>query len=74
MTAQVQHLKLYATSDKDWEEDVTIVDPRYNDKIRGKSILIEWLAIPSNPYGSGWAAAENYGTQLITMIEDMRKL
>ncbi len=74
VTAQVQHLKLYATSDKDWEEDVTIVDPRYNDKIRGKSILIEWLAIPSNPYGSGWAAAENYGTQLITMIEDMRKL
>ncbi|MCR5098235.1 MAG: N-acetylmuramoyl-L-alanine amidase [Lachnospiraceae bacterium] len=74
VTAQVQHLKLYATEDNSWEEDVTIVDPRYNEKIRGKAMLIEWLAIPSNPYGSGWAAAENYGVQLLTMMDDMKKM
>ncbi len=74
VTAQVQHLKMYATSDKSWEDDVTIVDPRYNEKVRGKAILVEWLAINQNPYGTGWAAADNYGVQLISMMDEMRKL
>ena len=74
VTAQVQHLKLYASKSKKWEDGVTIVDPRYSDKIRGKAMLVEWLAIPQNPNGTGWAAADNYGTQLITMMDDMRKL
>ena len=74
VTAQVQHLKLYATKSKKWEKNVTIVDPRYNEDIRGKAMLVEWLGIPQNPYGSGWAAADNYGYNLISMMEDMRKL
>ncbi len=74
VTAQVQHLKMYATTDKSWEEDVTIVDPRYSDKLRGKAILVEWLSISANPYNTGWATAENYGVSLIGMMDDMKKL
>ena len=74
VTAQVQHLKLYASTKKDWESGVQIVDPRYNEKLRGKSVLIEWLGIPQNPNGSGWAAADGYGYHLISMINDMRSL
>ena len=59
--AQVQHLKAYASSDNLVQE---CVDPRFAYVTRESAPYVEWLGIQENPYGSGWAAADNYGYTL----------
>lgn len=64
--AQIQHLKAYANSEP---LNKACVDPRFQYVSRGNAPYVEWLGIPDNPYGKGWATAQNYGSSILTMIE-----
>ncbi|MDD6194947.1 MAG: glucosaminidase domain-containing protein, partial [Lachnospiraceae bacterium] len=70
---QVRHLKLYASTDINQVPNDG-ADPRYYAGLLGKAPYVEWLSIPHNPYGTGWAAAESYGRDLISMIWKMRSM
>lgn len=63
--AQVQHLKAYAGSEP---LKKNCVDPRFEYVTRGSAPYVEWLGIPDNPYGAGWATAQNYGSSILQMI------
>ena len=66
--AQIQHLKAYATSDPLIQE---CVDDRYEYVKKGSAPYVEWLGQQKNPEGTGWATGENYGYDIVGMIEDM---
>ena len=68
--AQVQHLKCYAT---DKPLNNSNVDPRWWSELRNKAPYVEWLSIPNNPFGRGWAADPEYGVKLLNMISDIKK-
>ena len=63
--ANVQHLKCYA-SDAPLNNDR--VDPRWGEWLRNKAPYVQWLGIPENPYGAGWAAGKDYGKKIINII------
>ena len=65
--AQVQHLKFYACTDALNNDRV---DPRWSSSLRGKAKLVEWLGIPENPFGTGWAASAEYGYNLRGLMKD----
>ena len=67
--AQVQHLKAYANYDA---LNKGCVDPRFTYVSRGTAPYVEWLGIPDNPYGKGWATAQNYGSSILQMIRDIK--
>lgn len=67
--AQVQHLKAYATADPLKQE---CVDDRYEYVKKGAAPYVEWLGQQENPEGLGWATGDNYGYDIVRMIEDMR--
>lgn len=67
--AQVQHLKAYANKEP---LNQACVDPRFQYVARGNSPYVEWLGIPDNPYGKGWATAQNYGSSILTMIDMLK--
>ena len=70
--AQIQHLKAYATPGLTADVLKTeCVDPRFNYVTKGSAIYVEWLGIQENPNGTGWAAAEGYGFQIVEMIDDL---
>ena len=69
--AQVQHLKAYA-SDKDLKN--ACVDERFQYVTRKSAMYVEWLGIPDNPTGAGWAASKNYGKDLVEMITKLKSL
>lgn len=66
--AQVQHLKAYATSDA---LNSPCVDPRYDRVKKGSAPYVQWLGIQENPSGGGWAAARNYGYQIVEVISSL---
>lgn len=66
--AQIQHLKAYATADP---LEQACVDDRYELVKKGSAPYVEWLGQKENPQGAGWATGENYGYDIIGMIEDM---
>lgn len=66
--AQIQHLKAYATSDPLIQE---CVDDRYEYVKKGAAPYVEWLGQQENPEGLGWATGDNYGYDIVNMIEDM---
>ncbi len=66
LRAQIQHLKCYASTD-DLINDC--VDPRWSNSLRGKAPYIEWLSIPNNPYGVGWAADTRYADKLKSIMK-----
>lgn len=68
LRAQVQHLKAYACKDP---LNQACVDPRFSLVSRGCAPYIEWLAIPKNPTGAGWAADPDYGTKLLNIIKKL---
>ena len=66
--AQVQHLKAYASTDG---LNNACVDKRFQYVSRGTARYVEWLAIPQNPYGKGWAADADYGTKLLRIMDSL---
>ncbi len=66
--AQIQHLKAYATSDALNRE---CVDDRYEYVKKGSAPYVQWLGQQENPEGLGWATGDNYGYDIVGMIEDM---
>ena len=66
--AQIQHLKAYATTDALVQE---CVDDRYEYVKKGAAPYVEWLGQQENPEGLGWATGDNYGYDIVEMIEDM---
>ncbi len=67
--AQIQHLKAYATTDALEQE---CVDDRYEYVKKGAAPYVEWLGQQENPDGVGWATGENYGYDIVGMIQEMR--
>lgn len=68
LRAQVQHLKAYASTDA---LKNACVDTRFQYVSRGTARYVEWLAIPQNPYGGGWAADADYGTKLLRIMNSL---
>ena len=68
--AQVQHLKCYASTDK---LNGDCVDPRWGEWLRGKAPYVEWLSIPNNPYGTGWAGSATYADLIKDIMENINK-
>lgn len=66
--AQIQHLKAYATSDSLNQE---CVDDRYEYVKKGSAPYVQWLGQQENPEGLGWATGDDYGYDIVGMIEDM---
>lgn len=65
---QVQHLKAYACT----EELVNPkVDPRFRYVVRGSAPYVEWLGIPENPHGKGWAAGAGYGGKIMAILKEI---
>lgn len=64
--AQVQHLKAYANTDP---LNGACVDPRFQYVTRGAARFVEWLGIPDNPNGKGWAAGKGYGTSILSVMK-----
>ena len=64
--AQIQHLKCYASTD---ELVNPCVDPRWGNWLRGTAPYVQWLSIPNNPNGTGWAADANYSEKILKGIE-----
>lgn len=67
--AQIQHLKAYGC-----EEPLRCecVDPRFRFVARGTAPYIEWLGIPDNPQGKGWAAGRDYGKHILQILAAMQ--
>lgn len=68
LRAQVQHLKAYASTE---DLNNTCVDTRFKYVTRGTAPYVEWLSIPNNPYGKGWASDASYGTKLLNIINSL---
>lgn len=68
--AQLQHLKAYACEEPLRGE---CVDPRFRFVARGTAPYTEWLGIPDNPQGKGWAAGQNYGKQILSLLDSIQK-
>lgn len=71
LRAQTQHLKAYASTKA---LNQTCVDNRFSYVPRGCAPYVEWLAIPQNPYGKGWAADPAYGTKLLAIIKFVKNI
>lgn len=69
--AHVQHLKCYANDEPLKNE---CVDPRWGAWLRGKAPYVEWLSIPNNPNGTGWAGDADYAAKILKGIQDMKKI
>lgn len=67
--AQIQHLKAYAT---DKALSGKCVDERYDLVVKGSAPYVEWLGQKENPRGFGWAAAEDYGENILTMVKKIQ--
>ena len=65
LRAQIQHLKAYAS---DQPLNNPCVDPRFKYVTRKTAPYVEWLGIPKNPYGKGWAADPDYAEKLLRII------
>lgn len=49
------------------------VDPRWGEWLRGKAPYVEWLSIPNNPYGTGWASSATYANSIKSIMESINK-
>lgn len=65
---QVQHLKAYACMDELKNENI---DPRFKYVTRGCASYVEWLGIPENPQGKGWAAGAGYGEKILVILKEI---
>ncbi|MCW6097992.1 N-acetylmuramoyl-L-alanine amidase [Clostridium botulinum] len=71
--AVIQHLKAYSSTE---ELKNTCVDPRFTYVQRGITPYVEWLGIGENPNypDKGWAADNNYGKSIVTMMNSAKYL
>ena len=67
--AQIQHLKAYASTDA---LKNAVVDPRFNRVTRGTAIYVEYLSIPNNPYGKGWASDPDYASKIKNVMNKIK--
>ena len=67
--AQIQHLKAYACTDS---LSYPCIDDRFTYVTRNSAPYVEWLGIPDNPYGKGWAADTDYGASILSMISELK--
>ena len=68
--AQVQHLRAYADSSVTTASLANaVVDPRFTYVRKGAAPVVEDLGIQENPNHTGWAAAKNYGYDLVSMMK-----
>ena len=68
--AQVQHLRAYADSSVTTASLANaVVDPRFTYVRKGAAPVVEYLGIQENPSHTGWAAAKNYGYDLVSMMK-----
>jgi hypothetical protein len=63
--AQIQHLKAYANTEP---LSGDLMDPRFAYVARGVAPYVEWLGIPDNPSGKGWAAGADYGKKILAIL------
>lgn len=69
LRAQVQHLRAYADPQVSVDKlAYPLVDPRFTYVRKGSAPYVEYLGIQENPSGAGWAAAKNYGYDLVSMM------
>ncbi len=67
--AQAQHLRAYADSSVTTASLANAgVDPRFTYVRKGAAPVVEYLGIQENPNRTGWAAAKNYGYDLVSMM------
>ena len=66
--AQIQHLKCYASKEP---LNQSLVDQRWSDSLRGKAEYVEYLSIPNNPYGTGWASDKYYADKILNIVREM---
>lgn len=67
--AQVQHLRAYADASVTAQSLANpVVDPRFAYVRKGGAPVVEHLGIQENPNHTGWAAAKNYGHDLVSMM------
>jgi len=69
--AHIQHLKAYATKD-----DLALLNqsPRLHFVRRGSASYIEYLSIPNNPHGVGWASDPNYASKLNNIYKGVLRM
>lgn len=68
LRAQTQHLKAYASTDA---LNNDCVDTRFSYVTRGCAPYVEWLSIPNNPSGKGWATDAAYATKLFAIMDSL---
>ena len=68
LRAQTQHLKAYGSTAA---LNNACVDTRFNYVARGCAPYIEWLSIPNNPYGKGWAVDANYAPKILKIMQSL---
>ncbi len=71
LRAQVQHLVAYA--DKNASADNLahdLVDARFNLVNKGSAVYVQYLGIPDNPSGCGWASSKGYGYDIVKMVNE----
>ena len=68
LRAQTQHLKAYASTDA---LNNDCVDTRFSYVTRGCAPYVEWLSIPNNPSGKGWATDSAYATKLFAIMNSL---
>jgi hypothetical protein len=70
VTAHIQHLKGYASRAK---LKLPLKDQRYRYISLRSAPYLEWLAIPNNPNGNGWAGDKDYCGKILKIYEDLSK-
>lgn len=67
---QIQHLKGYSSAAELVNECVD-TRFRYLEDRRGCAPYVEWLGIPDNPQGKGWAAGSGYGASILKVLKEI---
>ena len=71
LRAQTQHLVAYAKAGVDASDlHHGLVDVRFNLVNKGSAPYIQYLGIPDNPQGTGWASSSGYGYDIVQMMKD----
>lgn len=67
--AVVQHLKAYASTES---LKLECVDTRFKYVERGSALYLEHLGIKENPKGKGWAASQEYGYKVLSIVTALK--